>query len=249
MATSITDQNKGVDPALLAKAQAGDVTAQTKLGYAFNLGQGAPQDYAQAFAWYRKAADQGDAKAQLDLGILYYHGQGVTQDYTQAAIWYRKAADQGDADAQYSLCYLYYLGQGVPQDEAQAIVWCHKAADQGNTNAQNFFSMIEWGKEREREREKAPDLSGELHSYWSTTVRVDTDMDSIWLPDEERTCKTYPDDKGKVAIVACNISGSHRDHNIPVTFWGDIERNMISDWRCRREKNIFKDEFVCRAIN
>jgi hypothetical protein len=84
-----------------------------------------------------------------------------------------------------------------------------------------------------------------IFSYWSTTMRVDTDIDSFWLPNEERTCQTYPDNKGRVAVVACNAEGSHRDHNIPVKFWGGVGRGTVSDWKCRREG----DEFVCRAID
>lgn len=93
------------------------------------------------------------------------------------------------------------------------------------------------------------DANAKLSSYWPTTLRVDTDMDSSWLPSEERTCQTYPDDKGKIAVVACNATGSHRNHNIPVEFWGGVDRNTISDWRCRREKNLLDDKFVCRAID
>jgi hypothetical protein len=101
--------------------------------------------------------------------------------------------------------------------------------------------------ERIPERGEAPPAS--LRSYWPTKIRVDTDMDSYWLPDEEQVCQTYPDKDGRVSVVACNASGSHRIHNISVTFWGDVDRNTTSDWKCRREKDIFKVEFVCRAIN
>ena len=37
---------------------------QNNLGSMYANGQGVPQDYEQAVAWYRKAADQGDADAQ-----------------------------------------------------------------------------------------------------------------------------------------------------------------------------------------
>jgi hypothetical protein len=84
-----------------------------------------------------------------------------------------------------------------------------------------------------------------IHSYWPTTVRVDSDMDSFWLNNEERTCQTHPDDNGRVAVVACNTSGSHPDHNIPVKFWGGVDRNTVSDWKCRREG----EGFVCRALD
>jgi TPR repeat protein len=56
---------------------------------------GVKQDYAEAMAWYRKAADQGDATAQSLIGWLYEKGQGVSKDCDQAKAWYQKAADQG----------------------------------------------------------------------------------------------------------------------------------------------------------
>jgi hypothetical protein len=86
-------------------------------------GQGVPQDYAQAAAWHRKAAEQGDAVAQGSLGLMYVGGQGVPQDYAQAATWFRKAAEQGVALAQCALGGLYNEGVGVPQDYAQAYFW------------------------------------------------------------------------------------------------------------------------------
>jgi len=95
----------------------------------------------------------------------------------------------------------------------------------------------------------ARDADAELYSYWSTTLRVDTDMNSSWLPSEERTCQTYPDYTGKISRVTCNSTGSHRDHNIPVKFWGGVSRNTVSDWKCRREKDLLSDEFVCWAID
>lgn len=89
------------------------------------------------------------------------------------------------------------------------------------------------------------DEDAQIHSYWPTTLRVDTDMDSFWLKGEERVCQTYPDEKGRVSVVACNLTSSRRDHNIPVKFWGGVDRNVISGWKCRRED----DDFVCRAID
>jgi hypothetical protein len=89
------------------------------------------------------------------------------------------------------------------------------------------------------------DSDASLSSYWPTTVRVETDMDSFWLNGEERTCLTTPGANGRVAIVTCNDSDSHRTHNIPVKFWGGVERNRVSSWRCRREG----DYFVRRALD
>ena len=71
-----------------------------RLAFSYAHGQGVPKDDAEAFRWYREAADQGYAKAQYVLGWMYYHGQGVPQDYAEAFRWFRKAADQGDKAAQ-----------------------------------------------------------------------------------------------------------------------------------------------------
>jgi hypothetical protein len=97
-------------------------------------------------------------------------------------------------------------------------------------------------------QQKHRDEAAQASSYWSTILRVDTDMDSFWLPDEERTCQTFPDEKGRVATVTCD-SKARAIHNIPVKFWGGVDRNTVSDWKCRREKDIFSDQFVCRAID
>ena len=107
------------------------------MGICYNNGQGVPQDYALAVAWYRKAAEQGHAAAQNNLANCYYNGQGVAQDYVEAASWYRKAAEQGNTDAQNSLGNRYYWGEGVQQDYALAVAWYRKAAEQGHAAAQN----------------------------------------------------------------------------------------------------------------
>jgi hypothetical protein len=83
--------------------------------------------------------------------------------------------------------------------------------------------------------QKQRDEDAQPSSYWPTTLRVDTDMDSFWLNNEERTCQTSPDDKGRVARVTCSGNASHHDHSIPVKFWGGVDRNTVSDWKCRRE--------------
>ena len=41
--------------------RAGNAVAQARLGWMYEKGEGVPQDYAQAAAWYLKAAEQGNA--------------------------------------------------------------------------------------------------------------------------------------------------------------------------------------------
>jgi TPR repeat protein len=114
----------------------GCAPAQTSLGKMYHKGEGVQQDFKQAAAWYRKAAEQEDKGAQYHLGVMYNDGEGVQQDFEQAAAWYRKAAEQGFPAAQYNLGLMYNDGEGVQQDFKQAVAWLRKAAEQGYAGAQ-----------------------------------------------------------------------------------------------------------------
>jgi TPR repeat protein len=121
-------QTPGIDPVLLAKANAGDASAQAQVADDYAAGAGVPRDLKQAAEWYRKAAEQGLAEAQVHLADLYRDGRGVPRDMAQAAALYRKAAEQGNTAAQGTLGVLYSLGQGVPRDDVEAYCWFKLAA-------------------------------------------------------------------------------------------------------------------------
>jgi hypothetical protein len=134
-----------IDPALLAKAVAGDAIAELKVGESYAAGNGAPRearqlaaDYKQAAAWYQKAADQGNIAAEIHLGDLYRDGRGETRDMVLATTWYRKAADQGDAGAQGTLGLLYSVGMGVQQDYVEAYYWLSLAAAVAGPNQAKY---------------------------------------------------------------------------------------------------------------
>jgi TPR repeat protein len=136
-----------VDPALLAKAAAGDATAELKVGDAYAAGKGAPRepfqlaaDYKQAASWYQKAADQGNIPAQIHLADLYRDGRGVLRDMAQAVAWYRKAANQGDAGAEGTLGLLYSVGMGIPRDDVEAYFWLSLAAAAEGPNQARYMT-------------------------------------------------------------------------------------------------------------
>ena len=122
-------------------AELGDVTAQYKLGTAYEDGSCVPIDNEKAVFWYRKAAEQGNSSAQYSFGRMFDYGCGVPEDKQEAAIWYRKAAEQGDGDAQNDLGVMYLTGEGVPEDKTQAAFWFRKAAEQGLATAQNNLGV------------------------------------------------------------------------------------------------------------
>jgi TPR repeat protein len=130
-------QTAVLDPALLTKANAGDAVAQVAVGERCATGSGAErskrqiaEDYRQAAAWYRKAAEQGNLAGQMHLAALYRDGLGVARDMAQAVQWYRQAAEQNDVTAQGILGVLYSFGQGVAQNYVEAYFWLDLAASE-----------------------------------------------------------------------------------------------------------------------
>ena len=139
LAQTVSPGNPGIEPALLAKANAGDAAAQVQVGEIYAAGKGVAQDYAQAAAWYRKAAEKGDISGQIHLAVLYRDGgKHFPRDMAQAAAWYRKAAEQGDAGAQGTLGVLYSMGQGVPHDDVEAYYWLELAASVPGPNQEKY---------------------------------------------------------------------------------------------------------------
>ena len=105
---------------LRAKAEAGDTSAQFTLGRMYAIGEGVPQDAAEAVRWFRLAAEQSYAPAQYILGFIHDTGEGVPEDAAEAVRWFRLAAEQGIARAQFNLGDMYANGKGVPQDNVEA---------------------------------------------------------------------------------------------------------------------------------
>jgi len=79
-------------------AEQGDDKAQLKLGSMYEIGQGVPQDDAEAAKWYRMAAEQGVATVQYNLGVMYNNGQGVPQDSAEAHKWVNLAASRSQGE-------------------------------------------------------------------------------------------------------------------------------------------------------
>lgn len=145
LAQTASSPTAGVDPAVAAKANAGDVAAQVLVGDSVAAGNGQArtakqlaEDYKQAAEWYRKAAEKGDIAGEMRLAALYRDGRGVAHDMAQAAEWYRKAAEQGDATAQATLGVLYSLGQGVPHNDVEAYYWLDLAAAVKGPNQEKY---------------------------------------------------------------------------------------------------------------
>jgi hypothetical protein len=125
-----TDVNR-----ILNRANAGDSIAQYEMALRYADGEGVPQNYQEAMAWFANAAANGNDKAQWKLGLGYIKGIGVPHDERMAVLWFKRAANHGDVRAQSALSDVYLSGRGVPRDYVRAYTWANIAAgSRGNDN-------------------------------------------------------------------------------------------------------------------
>jgi len=132
------------DEYLKQSAEGGDSRAQLELGARLLTRGNAPmaERAAEAFKWFRAAADQGNAVAQGNLGQLYNAGLGVAQNKSEAIRLYQLSAAQGHAPAQYYLGRAYLRGDGTVQDFAEARTWLTRAANANHVDAQNELGTM-----------------------------------------------------------------------------------------------------------
>lgn len=139
----MAESTKDPDPALVKKAQAGDVEAQYKLSRFYLPDNKAVSE--EGMKWLTKAAENGHADAQWRLMWTYDSGWfGVQPDNEQYLYWLTKLADNNDTgnyafeitNAQYDLGKLYYKGErGVRKDISEYIRWMKKAVFNGSNLA------------------------------------------------------------------------------------------------------------------
>lgn len=147
----------------------GNADAQDILAIMYYVGQGLPQNRAEAIRLYRLAAEQGNAHAQDALGFAYQNGVGVHRDVGEAAKWFRKSADQDNLDAQFNLGEMYELGEGVPPDlrarvyvvHAGCLTWHAGLRDAGHDRVAQQMSPEQIAEAQKLAREWKPKLERE----------------------------------------------------------------------------------------
>ena len=123
--------------------------AQFRLGMAYYLGQGVPEDEKVAVFWLKKAAAQGNTQAMFELGNAFLLGNQsallVPEPDREAALWYFQAASAGHVEAQYRLGLLFLAGKGVVDNHKEAMSWFRSAAAQGHVEAKRALRRVETG--------------------------------------------------------------------------------------------------------
>ena len=76
-------------------AEAGNLTARTRLAWMHEAGRGVERDLATAARLFMAAAEAGDAEAQYAIAVMYRTGKGQPKDKAAALAWLQRAAGQG----------------------------------------------------------------------------------------------------------------------------------------------------------
>lgn len=122
LASGTARAQSAVDPATLAKAEAGDAQAEYTVGDAI-YGNNDTAHAADAFAWMQKAVAQNLPAATGELGLFYVQGFGTPADPDKGRALLEQANQAGDDLAATNLFALYTNGDGAafPQDPQKAM--------------------------------------------------------------------------------------------------------------------------------
>ncbi|MBI1212999.1 MAG: hypothetical protein GC190_16170 [Alphaproteobacteria bacterium] len=113
-------------------------------------------DFAQAYAIWRKLAEEDDLAAMRNTATLLRQGKGVAQDERAAFKLYEEAAEKGLVTAMANVAEMYMEGEGVDRDPKLAAVWYARAAVAGLSIAQvRLADMYEQGNGVDKDHKKA----------------------------------------------------------------------------------------------
>lgn len=110
---------------MMDDAEKGVVEAQINLGLMYEFGQVFPQDYKEAFKWYRLVSEQ--EYYQPGKNELKLFNREDVEDLDNILV----DAKRGVPKAQYNLGLLYASGQGVPKDQKAALNYFKLAVEHG----------------------------------------------------------------------------------------------------------------------
>ncbi|MBQ6771138.1 MAG: sel1 repeat family protein [Bacteroidales bacterium] len=139
-------------------AEQGKANFQFLYAACLENGWGVDENYAQALAWYKKAADQKQKDSYNAIGNLYRMGKGVKADASEAFKWFKLGAEAEDAQAMLNLGNCHYFGMGTGKSIEEAVRWWRQSADGGNAYAKaQMGDCYYYGMGAEKDLETAID--------------------------------------------------------------------------------------------
>jgi len=123
--------------AIRARAEGGDARAMKRLGFAYRDGErGLKQDLAQAFTWFKRAADLREVTGLAECGVSYLNGEGVERNISRGVSMVTMAAALGSEHACGLMGEMNAEGDdGFDQDPQEATRWYREMQKCGTRNA------------------------------------------------------------------------------------------------------------------
>lgn len=124
----------------LKAAELGDAESMYRIGIAYSIGKGVPENDVLAAKWLLKAADMGHPKAQRQIGEFYLHGWGVEENEQKGLEWLSKASKNGNVEALFDLGkFRFYGWHGLSQDKQLGLKGIRLAAERGCDYAKTWL--------------------------------------------------------------------------------------------------------------
>jgi TPR repeat protein len=162
----------------LPLAETRHTESQYQIGKLHYRGQGVPKNPAEAFRWFRAAADWGHGSSQFIVASMMQENEVPRESDKIIREYYLKAAEYGITNAQYNLGLAYVDGElGLIKSPSRAFKWFERAALQGHLRAQvvtarlaRLYSSVKaWAWIRIIEERGHPDAR-ELREYTEPRV-------------------------------------------------------------------------------
>ena len=153
-------------------AEAGSAEGWFQLGYAYDVGKGAPKDQAKANEMYRRTLEiQEHAQAAYNLGINSLYGYGMEEDEPLAFSCLCKAYELGMKRARMEIAQCHLHGWGTEKNVPEAVRLYTDCAKEGNVQA-----MVKlWHLYRNGAGELQADMSMAAHWMHRAAERGDAD--------------------------------------------------------------------------
>lgn len=161
----------------LARQTDDDVERWCDLGDMYKNGHGVAQDFIQAEAWYRKAAELGDRRGMWALGLCIYDCDGDASRNEEALEWMGQAAAQGGPFLQ---CWLgdfyrmngrheealHWYGQAAAQDDKEGLFKLGTMYEEGNGVPKDGDAATFWYRKAAKQgHAEAQWQLGQMHEF------------------------------------------------------------------------------------
>lgn len=98
------------------------------------------KDYANAFNFFNKAAEQGNKESATNLGKLFYRGLGTEKNIQEAIYWFNKSKDS-DEYAKFYLAYIMFHEDEIALDSIKAFQYFNDAANSNIASSYNYLGL------------------------------------------------------------------------------------------------------------